>query len=403
MKRPQLLALGGFVILLGIAVTACMGVPAAPTQVAQQATATPEDDDCSFTSFACPGSSPTQTPRPLPAAGVGELRTEIVAEGLILPQSLTFAPDGRLFFVEVKSGALRVLSGGALQPRPVGTFEVARGAEHGLISVTLDPGFDRNHYLYTFYTQAIKDNDAGKPRRNRLTRWIENNGTISEETEVLGSLPFGKCCHTGGKMAFAPDGTAFLTIGDQGDADRKDAQDPKKANGKVLHFDVHQTVAQRRADPVPLIYASGLRNPYGIDVHPSTGVPFITDNGPDMCDELNLGRQGANYGNPTVECAASDPRFDDPIWDSGADRLGVTGLRVYRGGMFPELENSPLFCSVNTGSLMRAVLTPDFNRVLRVEQVLNGADGEGCRLDLAVAADGSIYYSSMARIYRLYR
>jgi hypothetical protein len=41
--------------------------------------------------------------------------------------------------------------------------------------------------------------------------------------------------------------------------------------------------------------------------------------------------------------------------------------------------------------------------VERVEQVVDGGDGDGCRLDLAVAADGSIYYSSMSKIFKLSR
>lgn len=405
MSRPAALLAGLLALVALVVFAAAQSPPAAPPQATRAATPTPDedtsDDSCDY--CAKPGSAPTQTPRPLPTSAVAGFQTELIADRLVLPQSLAFAPGGRLFFVEVKAGALRVLNGRTLQPQPVATFDVARGAEHGLVSVTLDPDFGRNHYLYTFYTQALRGNDSGKPRRNRLTRWTEKDGTLTDETDVLGTLPFGKCCHTGGKMAFAPDGSAFLTVGDQGDADRRDAQDPTKANGKLLHFDVNQVISQRRTDPVTLIYSSGLRNPYGIDVHPVTGAPFVTDNGPDQCDELNLGRQGANFGNPTVECSPGDSRFDDPIWDSGTDRLGVTGLRIYRGAMFPEFENSPLFCSVDTGNIMRAVLTPDFNRVVRVEQVLSGADGEGCRLDLAVAADGSIYYSSMARIYRVYR
>ena len=405
MRRVPLLV-GLLVLVLCLIGLACTAAPSAPQSAARQstapkATATPDEDD-EETEGARPGSAPTQTPRPLPTASAGGYQLQVVADRLVLPSSLAFAPDGRLFFVEVKSNVLRVIANGELQPAPVLTVDGARGAEHGLIGLAIDPGFSQNHYLYTYYTQALKGNDAGRPRRNRLTRWTESNGTASGETAVLDNLPFGKCCHTGGKMAWGLDGSLFLTLGDQGDANREDAQSPKRLNGKLLHFDV-DAVMREHPDPLSLVYASGLRNPYGIDVHPVTGLPIVTDNGPDMCDELNMGRPGANYGNPTVECSAGDPRFDDPIWDSGPDRLGVTGLRVYRGSMFPEHQNQVLFCSVNTGNLMRAVLTPDFMRVERLEEVVSGADGEGCRLDVAIGPDGSIYYASMSKIYRMYR
>lgn len=385
-----------------VVLTACtLGAPTPPPS-------TTDDNDIqgldeAETEGARPGSAPTATPRPLPTTTARNLEVELIADGLVLPQSLAFAPDGRLFFVEVKKGLVRVLNRGAVQERPVASIGVSRGAEHGLVGLTLDPGFGTNHYFYTFYTEPQPGNAVGRPRRHRLTRWTEADGVASSEIAILDNLPTGKCCHTGGKMAFASDGSLFLALGDQGDADRREAQNPNQLNGKVLRVDVQQ-VLQKHPEPISLIYASGLRNPYGLDIHPVTGEIWLDDNGPDMCDELNLGRQGANYGNPIVECSPHDPSFDDPAWDSGVDRLGVTGLRIYRGPMFPEFSNDVLFCSINTGNLMVAVLgRPGYDRVERVEQVLSGADGNGCRLDVATAPDGSIYFTSATGIYRLFR
>jgi glucose/arabinose dehydrogenase len=385
------------------ALLACSAPAAAPNSgpAARQATPTAEEEEES--EGPKPGSAPTATARPLPTTVASGLKTELIVEGLQLPQSMAFAADGRLFFVEVKRGDVRVLDGKVLQEQPVLTVRVPRGGEQGLIGLALDPGFDRNHYLYTFYTQAQKGVDVGRARMHRLTRWTEHGGSAGSETSVLGDLPFGKCCHTGGKLAFAPDGSLFLALGDQGDLDRQQAQNPSRLNGKLLHLDVER-VMREHPDPLTLVYAGGLRNPYGLDIHPITGAPFLMDNGPDRCDELNLMREGANYGSPVVACAPHDPRFEDPIWESGPDRLGVTGLAIYRGSMFPEYANHPLFCSVNTGNLMHAVLeAPGYDKVERVDQVVSGQDGEGCRLGPAIAPDGSIYYASMTKIFRVYR
>jgi glucose/arabinose dehydrogenase len=399
----RFLATGLLGLILMAALVACSTPQPPPTPAAaRQATPTPEEDE-EESEAPKPGSGPTATPRPIPTTTASGLQTELIADGLQFPQSLAFAPDGRLFFVEVKKGELRVLAGRELQARPVAKVSIAPRAEHGLIGLALDPAFDRNPYLDTFYAQSQKGDEADKPRRNRLTRWTERDGLASGETAILDDLQVGKCCHTGGKLAFAADGRLFLTFGDQGDASRQLAQSQNRINGKLLHFDVDR-VTRERPDPSSLIYASGFRNPYGLDLHPVTGAPFVADNGPDMCDELNIVRQGANYGNPAAECSPRDPRFDDPIWDSGPDRLGLTGLRIYRGSMFPEYTNHALFCAVNTGKLMRAVLEgPTYDRIERVEEVISGEDGEGCRLDLATAPDGSIYYSSVTRIFRLYR
>lgn len=391
---------GGITLCLGLACIPTAPPPASPTPTMEVDVAGLDNDE---TEGAKPGSSPTSTPRPLPTTTATRLRSDLVQGGLVLPQSLAFAPDGRLFFVQIKQGLIRVIKDGQLQEAPVASMSVSRGAEHGLVSLSLDPNFATNHYIYTYYTEPQSGNSTNRPRRHRLTRWVEKDGLASSETVVLDNLPTGKCCHTGGKMVFAADGSLFLAIGDQGDADRRDAQNPNKLNGKLLHFNVEQ-VMRDNPDPRTLIYSSGLRNPYGVDVHPMTGSVWLTDNGPDMCDELNLASPGANFGNPAVECTANNPSYVDPAWESGVDRLGVTGLRVYRGAMFPELQNDVLFCSVNTGNLMRAVLSrPGFDHVERVEQVVSGADGNGCRLDLATAPDGSIFYASTSGIYRLSR
>jgi len=400
--------------LLLLTVMACTVAPtAAPATAPAIPTAQPttqtaselvEDiDNEEETEGAKPGSQPTATPRPQPTTTAAGLRSELIADGLILPQALAFAPDGRIFFVEVKKGTVRVRANGVVQEKPVASVGISRGAEHGLVGLALDPGFATNHYIYTYYTQGGSGDTADRPRRHRVTRWTEHDGVADSETPVIDNLPTGKCCHTGGKMSFAADGSMVIALGDQGDADRRDAQNPNRLNGKVLRFDAQQAM-QEKPDPKSFIIASGLRNPYGLDIQPDTGDVWLTDNGPDMCDELNLVQPGANFGNPTVECTAGDERFVDPAWESGVDRLGVTGLRVYKGGMFPEFAGDVFFCSVNTGNLFRAVLSrPDLKKVERVEQVVSGQDGQGCRLDLTVAPDGSIYYASVTSIFRLLR
>jgi aldose sugar dehydrogenase len=400
--------------LLGVVVlaAACAQQPAL-SKNDQPAAVADDDDDLGDPSGAKPGSGPTPTARPLPTTAVSGLRTELVAEGLVLPQSLVWTPDGRLFFVEVKKGDVRVLNGRTIQPSAVLNVAVSRGTEHGLISVVPDPAFVQNHFLYTYYSRPKKGSVADEPLKNRLTRWVEKDGTAGGELPILDEIPIGKGNHTGGKAAFADDGTLYLTIGDQGDASRRMAQEQNKLNGKLVRFEsgIVSSMSKDSPDLKPTtaagsatIWASGLRNPYGIDVHPVSGLPIVTDNGPDMCDEINLGRQGANFGNPTVECSPHEAGYDDPIWDSGPDRLGVTGLRIYRGNMFPEYVNQLLFCSVNTGNLMLATLdAPSYASISKVEQVVSGSDGEGCRLDVGVAPDGSIYYASMSRIFRLFR
>src|SRR4029078_3615988 len=115
-----------------------------------------------------PGSAPTATTRPLPTTTTSGLHSEVVASGLSLPSALAFAPDGRLFFIEVKKGVVRVLDGRNVQTDPVASIAVARGAEHGLIGLALDPDFVRNQHGYHDYHTPRQDRCEAEPRHTPL-------------------------------------------------------------------------------------------------------------------------------------------------------------------------------------------------------------------------------------------
>lgn len=367
-----------------------------------------------------PGSQPTVTPVPLPTTTVAGLKVELLHQGLIFPHSLAFAPDGRLFFVEVKElrgnefyGKVRVVVNGKLQEWAVWEDRVGAGNEQGMVGLALDPDFATNHYLYVYYTSG--KSGASAPEAGKLVRLRERDGVVGRDDvlTLVNDVEPGKCCHTGGKIAFDHEKQLVLTIGDQGDEDRRDAQKPGKFNGKVIRFDPNSLAQYTRPgskkidEPQRVTIASGLRNPYGLDIHPRTGVPYLTDNGPDGCDEINaVFEDGANFGNPEAECTARDPRFVDPIWDSGPSRLAPTGMRFYQGDMFPQFEDDLLWCAFNTGEMFRMRLVPPKYDRFDVHEVVlpSGANGgNDCRMDVAVAPDGSIYYASATSISRISR
>ncbi|MCG8441366.1 MAG: PQQ-dependent sugar dehydrogenase, partial [Caulobacterales bacterium] len=98
----------------------------------------------------------------------------------------------------------------------------------------------------------------------------------------------------GGRMAFAPPATLYYTNGDfHWDGMRSEqrliAQDPEAHYGKVMAIDIASGEAR--------IVSAGHRNPQGIVVD-GTGRVFVVEHGPRGGDELNLVREGANYGWP---------------------------------------------------------------------------------------------------------
>ncbi|MBZ0254360.1 MAG: PQQ-dependent sugar dehydrogenase, partial [Candidatus Methylomirabilis sp.] len=98
------------------------------------------------------------TPAPAQSPNQAQLppgfELEVVQEGLNFPGALAFAPDGRLFYTELKSGRVRVIEGGAVLPDAVLELEnVGEEQNQGLLGLALDPQFAANGRFYVYYTE----------------------------------------------------------------------------------------------------------------------------------------------------------------------------------------------------------------------------------------------------------
>lgn len=97
----------------------------------------------------------------------------------------------------------------------------------------------------------------------------------------------------GGRLALLDNHTILVGVGDHQYDGFNDswaaAQDPATDLGKIIAFDT--------ATKKPRVYATGIRNPQGLVVM-RDGRVFDTEHGPQAGDEINLIREGANYGWP---------------------------------------------------------------------------------------------------------
>jgi aldose sugar dehydrogenase len=345
-----------------------------------------------------PTAPPTEVPTPQPTrvtrAFPAEPKTYL--EGVLIPSSLTFAPDGRLFFVEVTQGTIRIATNGVLQPEPFYTFDIAKVEEHGLLGLALDPEFSRNRFVYAYYTNA---NKSGKPFKNLVVRLTDHGGVGVDETKLRDDIPVDvRWSHNGGRLRFGPDGKLYVTTGASGDG-RNDAQQLGVLEGKLLRLNPDGSIPADNPFPGSPVFALGFRNPWGMAFHPQTGKLYVTDNGPKGFDELDLVERGSNHGSPDVVGVPGDPRFSDPLWHSGEDRLGVVGLTFYDGLQFPEYRGDAFFCLWNPGILRRVRLAPPgFDRVVESEDL-----AVDCRTDVATGPDGALYVASFNRVQRLSR
>ena len=214
-------------------------------------------------------------------------------------------------------------------------------AEEGLLGMALDPNFAKNQYVYAFYSPIDKS-------VNRLSRFKLVNDKITTATEKV-ILEFYSqreiCCHTGGSIAFGPEGYLYVSTGDnstpfdapntpyvnkgfapldnrpgfeQYDA-RRSAGNTNDLRGKILRIKVNEdgsyTTPEDNLFPKgtpktkPEIYVMGNRNPYRISVDQKTGFLYWGEVGPDASadddlrgprgyDEMNQARKAGYYGWP---------------------------------------------------------------------------------------------------------
>lgn len=252
------------------------------------------------------------------------------------PMELAVAPDGRVLYIE-RTGELRVWRPDTGQVIAAGILPVDTTSENGLLGLTLDPRFDRNNRLYLYHSAPIEDPPPpGPPGRNILSAFrlrADNTLDLGSREDLLEVPSERRCCHEGGSLAFGPDGTLFLSVGDNTDPfaalgsapvderpgqDRfnaqRTAQNPFDLRGSILRINPDGSIPDGNKFPSdgslgrPEIYVMGTRNPFRIAVDPDTGRLWWGDVGPDAVvdgprgprgyDEINFADRPGNYGWP---------------------------------------------------------------------------------------------------------
>ncbi len=325
------------------------------------------------------------------------------------PTGLAFAPDGRLFYNEKNSGAVRVVSAdGELQREPVITVAVDGLVERGLLGITLDPDYEQNSHIWIVYTAAGTTRDWPA---NTIARFTEQDG-IGTDLEVMLQLPIenGQLIHNGGNIRFDADGHLFLSVGDYGEA--INGQDASTAQGAIHRFAVTPDgLIPASGNPLgdSSVFAYGFRNPYDIALDPVSGQLWATENGPACDDEVNIVLMGFNYGwSEDYECAGYDfigvPDYMPPVI-SFTPTIGIAGLAFYTHDDIPEWENDLFFCEWVNGVLRRAEVDDSRSRVVTVYEIELG--DFDCKIGITTGPDGALYFGSVGGgqgvIYRLGR
>lgn len=330
------------------------------------------------------------------------LSIERIADGFEHPWAVAFLPDGR-YLVSERSGQLKLVDPESGEANTLeGMPEVSTQGQGGLLDVTLHPDFEGensngdNDWIY--FTWSKPD---GNNSRSALSRVKWQNDQLGEVEHLFEQdRASGPGRHYGSRLAWLPDGTLLMSIGDRG-------SEPPRAQAR----DDHAGSALRLTDTggVPddnpfvgddttldEIYSMGNRNIQGMTVL-SNGEAWASEHGPRTGDELNHIEAGNNYGWPTVS-QGNDYATNEPIGEDSLPgmvdpvylfegRFAPAGLAEVTSEAFGEWQGSLLAGGLGSEKLLRLRL--DEGRVAEEELILQGEVGR--IRDVRQGPDDAIY------------
>ncbi|WP_241758871.1 PQQ-dependent sugar dehydrogenase [Pyxidicoccus parkwayensis] len=283
--------------------------------------------------------SASKSPDVIPVPADATLRVpegfsvNLYAADLDQPRWMTLTPEGDVLVVESRNNRihrLRDADGDGIAE----TRERFADAANGL-NLPFGMAFSKTHFF------VGNTNGVRRYPYQRGQRQLTGKG---EEVTKLPGLGYNQ--HWTRNVRVAPDGKRlFVTVGSETNVD---AEKSPRASVLVMGLDG----SERQT------FASGLRNPVGLDFHPRTGEPYVTVNerdglGDDLVpDYFTRLKQGAFYGWPYAYLSPKnlDPRrmkngkseapelaaktvTPDVLFASHSAALGLT---FYRGNAFPE-------------------------------------------------------------------
>lgn len=340
---------------------------------------------------------------------VDKLATDLKKPWAVIPFQ-----DGRLLITE-KSGNMQIYDQNGKQIKKIeGLPEVDDRGQGGLLDVALDPDFQNNQMIFWSYSEEQSDGKnllaVAKGKLN------ETAGKVDNPTVIFRATPsFKGDKHYGSRLVFDKDGHLFVSTGERSEIEgRIQAQNLKSGLGKIFKITKEGKPAPGNPfldnkDAMPEIYAYGIRNAQGLDIHPVTGELWESEMGPKGGDEINIIRAGKDYGWPTitygVEYSGKEigtpplqqkDGMEQPIyyWDPV---LSPGGIVFYKGNAIPEWENNLFIGGLSSQHIARIVIKD--NKVVGEERLLTE---ENERFRDVAYHDGMLYaVTDSGKLYRI--
>ena len=326
------------------------------------------------------------------AVSAQNYQVSTLATGLDKPWSIA-AIDNDAFLVTEKSGRLVRLNSDGTITAVSNTPEVYFANQGGLMEVLPDPAFATTRIIYLSFAGGDKS-----ANRTTVVKATLNGDALTNKETILEVAPDKEGpAHYGGKLAFLPDGTLLVSVG-EGFKYREEAQNLDWELGKLLRINTDGSAPADNPFPeqAPRVFSYGHRNPQGLVYDTNAERILMMEHGPKGGDELNHVVAGNNYGWPAITYgvdysgAVISPfteadGMEQPL-NYWVPSIGPSGLAIYRGDQFPEWQGDLLLGSLINQEMHRLKL--DGDTVVTDEAIFPEISGRV--RDVRVLTDGSI-------------
>ena len=338
------------------------------------------------------------------------LIVEEYISGLTTPVLIDFIGQ-QMLVVEKDLGTIKLIKDGILISEPILQIDVDGTTEEGLIGMLV-----RNNDVFIHHTTRSQDNLTS----NWFTKYTWNGKKLVDPIELF-EFHGGNNRHNAGVIIEDKDGIVFGSIGDIGRGKVFDMQEMEN----FLTNENNYVGSIFSLDAPKEIYAVGIRNTYGLDVDPVTGILWDTENGLNDYDEVNLVQKKFNSGWNKIQGPIKDNQnvpiidgyeYSDPEF-SWERPIGVTSIHFIQSTLFPEYQNSVLVGSFLGGILYKFELNENrdgfifdndelsdlvLNKDDEPSEIIFGAGFAGIT-DIKMGPDGLLYIVTIGdgKIHRI--
>jgi glucose/arabinose dehydrogenase len=330
-----------------------------------------------------------------------EYTMETITNEIDVPWGMDWLPDGDML-ITARSGNLWIYSNGSLADEPIaGVPEVWARSQGGLLDVQAHPNYEENGWIYLTYSSP----EGGEGANTALMRAkLNDDRTALTDKEVLYKAEpnSSRGQHFGSRIVFDNEGHVFFGIGDRGNRD-VNPQDITRDAGKIYRLNDDGSIPQDNPfvgqEGLDAVFAYGIRNPQGMDLHPETGELWEHEHGPRGGDEINIIKAGNNYGWPEISFGINydGTSFTDDTAKAGMEQpewywdpsIAPSGMTFVTSDKFPEWKGDLLVGSLKFGYVMHVDL--EDGKVVGEEKVFEDA---GRVRDVRQGPDGNIYIAT---------